>query len=53
MLPTVSKISYLQCLDVLKFICIPLLNLAVLPSCEEEMGFRHKLQIHHTEREKG
>lgn len=34
----------------LKFVRIPLLDLAVFPGREEEVGLGDKLQVHHTER---
>lgn len=38
----------LQSLDVFKFVCIPLLNLTVFPSSEEEVRLGYELEVHHT-----
>lgn len=46
-----SKTSrcYLQRLDVLKLVRIPLLDLVVLPRGEEKVGLGHESEMHHTE----
>lgn len=37
---------HLQCLDVLKLVSIPLFDLPVLPSCEEQMSLGDELEEH-------
>lgn len=43
-----SERGYLQSLHVLKSVRVPLLDLTVLPSGEEEVRLGYKLQVHHT-----
>lgn len=43
---------HLECLDVLKLVSVPLFDLAVLPSGEEQMSFGNKLEEHDAEERK-
>ena len=38
---------YLECDDVFKLVCVPLLDLPVLASREEQVGPCYKLHTHH------
>ena len=42
--------GYLQSLNVLKCVRIPLLDLTVFPGGEEEVRLGDKLEVHHTEK---